>query len=168
LRENPRHRQCANRTSIRPSYILWITRIEPLGHCHNKEKFQQWSTDTSSSNSNKDYKLNKPQRQYINQLAQAAVKKAIGESNVIESDEDEEWSKGLSGMTSSEHIYVLSAAQADQATDSTEFEIKENDLADFRRRFKKQQGKRFENNSMANEMVERHMMMTSGEVKENS
>jgi hypothetical protein len=40
------------------------------------------------------------------------------------------------GMTSSEHMYVLSATQADQATDSTELEIEEDDLTDFRRRFK--------------------------------
>jgi hypothetical protein len=25
-RENPRHRQCADRTSVRPSYIFWISR----------------------------------------------------------------------------------------------------------------------------------------------
>jgi hypothetical protein len=58
--------------------------------------------DTSSStNNNNQYKFNKPQRQYINQLVEVAVKKTKHDSNVVESDEDEDWSKG---MTPSEHM----------------------------------------------------------------
>jgi hypothetical protein len=64
---------------------------------------------------------------------EAAVKKTKGESHVEESDEDENWSKG---MTSSEHMYVLSAAQTEQGTDDTDIEIDDDDLKDFRKRFK--------------------------------
>jgi hypothetical protein len=35
-------------------------------------------------------------------------------------------------MASSEHMYVLSAAQTEQGTDDTEIEIDEDDLKDFR------------------------------------
>jgi hypothetical protein len=51
----------------------------------------------------------------------------------VESDEDEDWSKG---MTPSEHMYVLSAAQSEQHTDETDIEIHVDDLKDFRRKFK--------------------------------
>jgi hypothetical protein len=61
------------------------------------------------------------------------VKKTKGEANVVESDDNEDWSKG---MTASEHIYVLSAAQAEQNTDETELEIDANVLKDFRKHFK--------------------------------
>jgi hypothetical protein len=49
---------------------------------------------TTHQNKNSQYKFNKPQRQYINQLVEAAVKKTKHDSNVVESDEDDEWSKG--------------------------------------------------------------------------
>jgi hypothetical protein len=71
-------------------------------------------------------------------------------------------------MTSSEHMYVLSAAQSDEATDLTELEIKEDDLRDFRRRFKAARKKIRKNNSMANEVMVRHTMTTSREVEEKS
>jgi hypothetical protein len=102
------------------------------------------SKETSSANNYRDVKFNKPQRQYINQLVQAAVKKTKSESNIVESDEDEEWSKG---MTASEHMYVLSAAQADQGTDSTELEIDDDDLEDFKRRFRATKKKMKKSNS---------------------
>jgi hypothetical protein len=50
----------------------------------------------------------------------------------VESDEDESWSKG---MTPSEHMYVLSAAQTEEHTDETDIEIDDDDLKDFRKRF---------------------------------
>jgi hypothetical protein len=52
---------------------------------------------------------------------------------VDESDEVENLSKG---MTSSEHMFVLSAAQTEQGTDDTYIEIDDDDLQDFRKRFK--------------------------------
>jgi hypothetical protein len=61
----------------------------------------------------------------------------------------ENWSKG---MTSLEHMYVLIAAQTERGTDDTEIEIDEDDLKDFRKRF----------NSMANEIMKRHMTTTNG------
>jgi hypothetical protein len=88
---------------------------------------------TTHQNKNSQYKFNKPQRQYINQLVEAAVKKTKHDSNVVESDEDDEWSKG---MTAGEHMYVLSAAQTDQGTDSTKLEIDDNDLEDFKKRYR--------------------------------
>jgi hypothetical protein len=33
LRENPRHHQCADRASVRPSDKFWILRVVPLGPC---------------------------------------------------------------------------------------------------------------------------------------
>jgi hypothetical protein len=51
----------------------------------------------------------------------------------VESDEGEDWSKG---MTASEHMYVLSAAQAEQHTDETDIDIDVGDLKDFQKRFK--------------------------------
>jgi NMD protein affecting ribosome stability and mRNA decay len=112
------------------------------GHCphcgkrHRGEcRFKPSGTkDTSSStNNNNQYKFNKPQQQYINQLVEAVVKKTKHDSNVVESDEDKGWSKG---MTPSEHMYVLSAAQSEQHTDKMDIEIDVDDLKDFRRRFK--------------------------------
>jgi hypothetical protein len=52
---------------------------------------------------------------------------------VVESDEDEKWSKG---MTASEHMYVLSAAQIDQGTDSTDLDINDHDLGKIKRRYR--------------------------------
>jgi NMD protein affecting ribosome stability and mRNA decay len=112
------------------------------GHCphcgkrHRGEcRFKPSGTkDTSSStNNNNQYKFNKLQRQYINQLVEAVVKKTKHDSNVVESDEDEDWSKS---MTPSEYIYVLSAAQTEQHTDEMGIEIDVDDLKDFKRRFK--------------------------------
>jgi hypothetical protein len=88
---------------------------------------------TNTSSSNNQVKFNKPQRQYINQLVECPVKKTKGEANVDESDDNDDWSKG---MTASEHMYVLSAAQSEQHTDETELEIDADDLKDFRKRFK--------------------------------
>ena len=48
---------------------------------------------------------------YINQLVEAVVEKTKGKAHLIESIEDDEWSKY---MTADEHKYVLSAE-----TDST-------------------------------------------------
>jgi hypothetical protein len=89
-----------------------------------------------ASSTNNQVKFNKPQRQYINQLVEAAVKKTKCESHVEKSYEDENWSKG---MTSLEHmfvLFVLSAAQTEQGTDDTDIEIDDGDLKDFRKRFK--------------------------------
>jgi hypothetical protein len=66
-------------------------------HCGKRHKgeccFKPSGTkDTSSSsNNNSQYKFNKPQQQYINELVEAAVKKTKDDSNVVESDEDDEW-----------------------------------------------------------------------------
>jgi hypothetical protein len=59
--------------------------------------------------------------------------KLITPAHVDESDKDENCSKG---MTSSEHMFVLSAAQTEKGTDDTDIEIDEYDLKDFRKRFK--------------------------------
>jgi hypothetical protein len=56
------------------------------------------------------------------------VKKTKGEANVVGSDDDKGWSKG---MTALEHMYVLSAAQAEQNTDERDLEIDADDLKDF-------------------------------------
>jgi hypothetical protein len=88
---------------------------------------------SGSSSTNNQVKFNKPQRQYINQLVEAVVKKTKSDSHLVEFDEEQEWSKG---MTSSEHMFVLSAAQSEQHTNETELEIDEDDLKDFRRRFR--------------------------------
>jgi hypothetical protein len=85
------------------------------------------------SSCNSQYKFNKPQRQYINQLVEAAVKKTKHDSKVVELDEDDEWSKG---MTPQEHMHVLSAAQSNQGTDLTELEIEEDNLEDFKKRYR--------------------------------
>jgi hypothetical protein len=88
-------------------------------HCDKRHRGECWfkpSGAGGSSSANNQVKFNRPQRQYINQLVETAVKKMKGESHVVESDEDENWSKG---MTSSEHMYVLSAAQTEQGTDDT-------------------------------------------------
>jgi hypothetical protein len=61
------------------------------------------------------------------------VKKTKSDSHLVESDEEQEWSKG---MTSSEHMFVLSAAQSEQHTDETELEIDEDDLKEFQERFR--------------------------------
>jgi hypothetical protein len=61
------------------------------------------------------------------------VKKTKGEANVDGSDDDKDWSKG---MTASEHMYVLSVAQSEQHTDETELEIDAYDLKDCQKRFK--------------------------------
>jgi hypothetical protein len=109
------------------------------GHCphcgkrHRGEcRFKPSGTNEKTSTNNQ-FKFNKPQRQYINQLVEAAVKKTRSDSHVVESDEEQDWSKG---MTSSEHMFVLSAAQSEQHTDETELDIDEDDLKDFRRRFR--------------------------------
>jgi hypothetical protein len=39
-------------------------------------------------------------------------------------------------MTPQEHMYVLSAAQTDQGTDSTELEIEDDNLKDFKKRYR--------------------------------
>jgi hypothetical protein len=109
------------------------------GHCphcgkrHRGECRFKPSGASGSSSTNNQVKFSKPQRQYINQMVEAAVKKTKSESHVVESDEEQNWSKG---MTSSEHMFVLSAAQAEQQTEDTELEIDEDDLKDFRRRFR--------------------------------
>ena len=97
------------------------------GECHFKPKGNNDNTSTSGN-----VKFNKPQRQYINQLVEAAVKKTKGDS-MDESDSDEEWSKG---MTQGEHMYVLSAAQAEQQTEDADIEIDDDDLKQYRKRFK--------------------------------
>jgi hypothetical protein len=105
-------------------------------HCgkrHRGECCFKPSVAGGASSTNNQVKFNKPQRQYINQLVEAAVKKTKGESHEEESDEDENWSKG---MTSSEHMLVLRAAQTEQETDDTDIEIDDDDLNDFRKRFK--------------------------------
>jgi hypothetical protein len=103
------------------------------GKCHRGECRFKPSGTSNTSSSNNQVKFNKPQRQYINQLAEAAVKKTKGKTNVDESDDDKDWSKG---MTALEHMYVLSAAQSEQHTDETELEIDVDDLKDFRKQFK--------------------------------
>jgi hypothetical protein len=82
------------------------------------------------------------------------VKKTKGESHLVESDEEQDWSKG---MTSSEHMFVLSAAQSEQHTDKTKMTLKtfEEDLG--------QSGKSLRNKSMASEIMKRHMTTTKGD-----
>ena len=112
-------------------------------HCKKRHKgvcrFKPSGTDDASSTT-KTSKFNKPQRQYINQLIEAAVKKTRGESHVVESDEDDEnnWSKN---MTPGEHMFVLSAAQHDQGTDSPDIDIDEDDLRQFKKNYKAVQKK---------------------------
>ena len=65
----------------------------------------------TSTNNNSQVKFDKPQQQYINQLVEAVVEKTKGKAHLIESIEDDEWSKC---MTADEHKYVLSVE-----TDST-------------------------------------------------